>query len=332
MTREQGAAPGGATSVAVAVDVGGTSMKCALVDTAGAVRHTERHPAGRERGPDAVVSTIVEVAAGLAERARAEGLRPAAAGVVVPGVVDEVAGIAQWSANLGFRGVPLRDLVANRLDLPTALGHDVRAGALAEARLGAGREARRMYFVAIGTGIAGGYVVDGRVDAGAHGASGEIGHIVVRTGPNAPECGCGARGCLEALASASSIARAYAARQAGAPYSSQGDGGVPLHTPAEKVAQRAAAGEPEAAAVWGEAVAALADGLLTGIALYDPEVIVIGGGLAEAGSVLLDPLREALEGRRTFHRLPTLTRAQLGDGAGCLGAALLAFDLIGAAS
>ena len=86
----------------------------------------------------------------------------------------------------------------------------MRAGALAEARLGAGRTTRRMLFVAIGTGIAGGYVVDGRIDPGAHGAAGEIGHIVVRTGPDAAPCGCGARGCLEAYASAAAIARAYA--------------------------------------------------------------------------------------------------------------------------
>jgi len=342
MTQDQAAssvANTAPTRVIVAIDVGGTGMKCALVDDAGTVRHAERHGTGRERGPDAVVSTIVEVAAALADRARADGLRAVAAGVVVPGIVNEVSGVAEWSANLGFREVPLRDLVAKRLDLPTALGHDVRAGALAEARLGAGRTARRMHFVAIGTGIAGGYVIDGRVDGGAHGASGEIGHIVVRTGPDAPECGCGGRGCLEAIASAASIARSYAASRAsvpaGSPYWALDASGATLlevggDVSAEEVARRAAAGEPVAAAVWSGAVSALADGLLTGIALYDPEVIVLGGGLAEAGPLLLEPLREALEQRRTFHRLPRLARAELGDEAGCLGAALLALDLIGA--
>ena len=157
--------------VAVAVDVGGTGIKCALVDTAGVVRLTLRRDTGRDRGPDAVVNTIVTVATELADRARTSGLTPIAAGVVVPGVVDEAAGVAQWSANLGLRDVPIRDLVGEQIGLPTALGHDVRAGALAEARLGAGRTTRRMLFVAIGTGIAGGYVVDGRIDPGAHGAS-----------------------------------------------------------------------------------------------------------------------------------------------------------------
>jgi glucokinase len=324
MTLEQ-TASSAAEFVAVALDVGGTGIKCALVDTAGTVRHAERHATGGEQGPEAVVATILDVATELADHARADGLRPVAAGVVVPGVVDEVSGVAEWSANLRFRTVPLRGLLSARLGLPTALGHDVRAGALAEARLGGGRTARRMLFVAIGTGIAGGYVVDGRIDAGAHGASGEIGHIVVRSGPGAPACGCGARGCLEALASATSIARAYAARQGRAPYPTKDGGRAPLT--AKQVAERAVAGEADAVGVWGEAVAALADGLLTAIALYDPEVIVLGGGLAGAGAVLFDPLREALHTRRTFHRLPRLVPAELGDQAGCLGAALLALDL-----
>ncbi len=307
-------------AVAIALDVGGTGIKCAVVDTFGAVRRTERHDTGRDRGTDAVLATILDAAAMLAQHARDEGLRPVAAGIVVPGVVDEATGIAEWSANLGFRGVPLRDLMARRLGLPTALGHDVRAGALAEARLGAGRTTRRMLFLAIGTGIAAGYAIDGRIDPGAHGAAGEIGHVVVRTGPDAAECGCGACGCLEAYASASSIARAYAARVA--------PGDDRATATAERVVRGVVAGDPDAVAVWTEAVGALASGLLTGIALYDPELIVLGGGLAESGSVLLDPLRDALETRRTFHRVPPLERAHLGDEAGCLGAALLALDLL----
>jgi glucokinase len=295
--------------VAVAIDVGGTGIKCGLVDPAGTVRYDERRPTGRERGPAAVVQTIAATARDLVQTANEHGLDPVACGVVVPGVVDEVSGIAEWSANLGLRDVALRALIAEELNLPTAVGHDVRAAALAESRIGAGRDARRMFFVAIGTGIAGGYVVDGRVDPGAHGASGEIGHVVVRTGSDARPCGCGSRGCLEAHASAAAIARAGQAEDAA------------------EVARRVANGDERATAVWHEAVDALADGLLTGIAVLDPEVIVLGGGLAEAGPLLLHPLGESLDRRRTFHRLPRLTRAELGDTAGCLGAALLALDL-----
>jgi glucokinase len=297
------------TDVAIAVDVGGTGIKCALVDPAGEFRYSTRRTTGREHGPAKVLATILATAEELAATARERGLTPVACGVVVPGVVDEQVGILHLSANLGLREVPLRKVVQNRLGLPAALGHDVRAGALAESRLGAGRTTRRMLFIAIGTGIAGGFALDGRIDPGAHGASGEIGHIAVRGGPDARPCGCGGRGCLEVYASAAAIAKAYG-------------------EDATEVVRRAQSGEARASEVWGEAIEALADGLLVGIALYDPRVIVLGGGLSSAGTFLTEPLTKNLAQRRTFHQLPELVTAQLGDEAGCHGAALLALDLL----
>jgi glucokinase len=287
-------------------------MKCALVRPDGMVHHAERHPTLAARGPEAVTANILDVAAGLAERARTDGLRPIAAGVVVPGVVNEPDGIAVWSSNVGFRDVPLRKLMADRLDVPAALGHDVRAGGMAEARLGAGRSVPHVLFMAIGTGIAAAHVVDGRAFAGAHGAAGEVGHVIVR--PGGPPCGCGMSGCLESVASASAIGRRYA-----------GLSGI-ADAAAFDVAARAAAGEALATAVWKDAVDALADGLLTAQAQYDAGNVVLGGGLAEAGEALLAPLRTALDQRVTFHRMPQVVRAELGDNAGCLGAALLALD------
>ncbi|MEN3307354.1 MAG: glucokinase [Micromonosporaceae bacterium] len=303
----------GEASAVVAIDVGGTGMKCAVIDAGGAIRHAERHPTGADRGSEAVVETILSVAEGLAGKARAEGLTPVAAAVVVPGVVDEVNGIAVYASNIGFREVPLRERLGARLGLPAVLGHDVRAGGLAEARLGAGRGYQEVLVVPIGTGIASAYVVGGRTFSGAHGAAGEIGHIVVR--PGGPLCGCGGHGCLEAVASAAAVARTYGERT-----------GVPA-TAAEVVA-RAVAGDEAATQVWRETVDALADGLLTGLTLFDPQLIVVGGGLAQAGSALLVPLREALRGKLTFQRMPDLVRAELGDEAGCLGAGLLALSLV----
>ena len=303
------------TDVVVALDVGGTGMKCALVRPDGTVHHAERHPTGAARGGEAVTATILDVAASLADRARADGLVPIAAGVAVPGVVDSGAGVAVWAANIGFRDVPMRDLMSARLELPAALGHDVRVGGMAEARLGAGRGVRHVLFIAIGTGIAAAHVVDGQAVGGAHGAAGEVGHVVVR--PGGPLCGCGSRGCLESLASASAIGRRYAELS-----------GV-AGAAAADVAGRAAAGERLATRVWTEAVEALADGLLTAQALYDAGIVVLGGGLAEAGEGLLAPLRLALDSKVTFHRMPALARAGLGDNAGCLGAALLALDTLG---
>jgi glucokinase len=299
-------------TVVVALDVGGTGMKCALVRPDGAVHHEERHPTRADRGPAAVTENILTVAEQLAARARAEGLTPVATGIAVPGVVDEVTGTAVWSSNIGFRDVPLRDLARQRLDMPAALGHDVRVGALAEARLGAGRGRRHVLFVAIGTGIAAGLVVDGAGYPGAHGAAGELGHVVVR--PGGRQCGCGMRGCLESETSAKAIGRRYAELT--------GDPDVT----AFDVATRAAQGEELARTVWHDAVEALADGLLTAQALYDVGVVVLGGGLAEAGDDLLNPVRKALAARITFHRAPEIVRAELGDTAGCRGAALLALD------
>ena len=300
------------SSVVVALDVGGTGMKCALVRTDGTVHHSERHPTGAERGPDAVLGTILDVAAGLADRARADGLEPIAAGIAVPGVVDEANGVAVWSSNVGFRDVPVRDRIAERLGLPAVLGHDVRVGGIAEARLGAGRGHSHVLFVAIGTGIAAALVLQGAGYSGAHGAAGEVGHIVVRPGGN--PCACGQTGCLEAHGSAKAIGRRYA-DLAGQPGATAFD-----------VVTRAAEGDVLARTVWRDAIDALADGLVVTQALYDVGVLVLGGGLAEAGDALIRPLGEEFRKRLTFHRMPAIVRAGLGDEAGCLGAALLALD------
>jgi glucokinase len=300
-------------SVVVALDVGGTAIKCGLVDRSGGLGAPERHPTGAERGPDAVVQTVVALAGSLAEKARANGLSPVAVGVVVPGAIDEAGGIARWSANVGFRDVPLRSLVAAATGLPAALGHDVRGGGLAEARWGAGRGFRQVLFMPIGTGIAAAHVVNGVAFSGAHGAAGEIGHVIVK--PDGAPCRCGARGCLEAVASASAVARRYADLT-----------GVKVD--AATVSARAASGESVAAQVWVEAVAALASGVLTAITLYDPEVVVVGGGMAGAGGALLDPLVAQVRSRLTFQTEPLIVAAALGDEAGCLGAGLLGWEAL----
>ncbi|WP_055586550.1 ROK family protein [Peterkaempfera griseoplana] len=300
----------------LALDVGGTGMKAALVARDGTPLHEARRPTGREHGPYTVVEAILGFAAELAEEGRARfGEPPSAAGVAVPGTIDEQDGIAVFSANLGWRDVPLRRLLTERLaGAPVALGHDVRSGGLAEGRIGAGRGVDRFVFIALGTGIAGAIGIDGRIEAGAHGYGGEIGHVVVR--PGGPECGCGARGCLETLASASAVARAWAAA-----------GGDPTADAAD-CARAVQAGDPAAAAVWGTAVDALADGIVLCQSLLDPSTVIVGGGLAEAGDTLFTPLRAAVAERLTFQKPPALVPATLKDTAACLGAGLLAWDLL----
>ncbi|MFE3637713.1 ROK family protein [Streptomyces cellostaticus] len=299
----------------IALDVGGTGMKAALVGDDGELLHRARRATGRERGPDAVVETLLGFAAELRAYGVAACGEPAsAAGVAVPGIVDDERGIAVYAANLGWRDVPLRTLLAERLGVPVALGHDVRTGGLAEGRIGAGRGADRFLFVPLGTGIAGAIGVDGRVEAGAHGFAGEVGHIVVR--PGGTPCPCGQHGCLERYASASAVSEAWAAA-CGDPEADAAD-----------CAKAVASGDPNAARVWQEAVDALADGLVTALTLLDPRRLIIGGGLAEAGEVLFQPLRDAVRRRVTFQKLPSIVPAALGDTAGCLGAGLLARDLL----
>ncbi|AEW94811.1 ROK family protein [Streptantibioticus cattleyicolor NRRL 8057 = DSM 46488] len=289
-------------------------MKGALVGPDGEPLHEERRPTERGRGPGAVVDSVLEFAAALRERGmRDHGEPAAAAGVAVPGVVDDAAGVAVYSANIGWRDVPMRALLAERLGgVPVALGHDLRCGGLAEGRLGAGRGQDRFLFLALGTGIAAAIGIDGRIEAGAHGYAGEIGHIVVR--PGGRGCPCGQNGCLETESSASAVARDWAEAS-----------GDPEAT-AAGCAHAVAEGDPRALAVWRNAVDTLAAGLVTGLTLLDPRVIVIGGGLAEAGETLFGPLRTAVAERVTFQKLPLIVPAALGDAAGCLGAGLLAWD------
>ncbi|WP_406064712.1 ROK family protein [Streptomyces sp. NBC_01077] len=300
----------------IALDVGSTVMTAALVGLDGSFLYEARRATGREGGPDAVVESIL----GFAKELRAHGQTrfgtvAEAAGVVVPGIVDAEQGVAVRSADLGWRNLPLRGLLSQRLGrIPVVLGHDVRTGGLAEGRIGAGRGTGRFLFVSLGTRIAGAIGMDDGIEAGARGCAGEIGHIVVR--PGGPVCGCGGRGCLEAVASAAVVGRAWA--------TASGDPAAD----AAGCARAVEAGDDTASGVWRAAVDALADGLVTALTVLDPGTLIIGGGLAEAGDTLFTPLRAAVAERVTFQKLPAIVPAALGDAAGCVGAGLLARDLL----
>lgn len=288
----------------IGIDVGGTGTKAVLTDASGTVlaqRHRPtppREPGTAERVLDLACSLVAELS---------EHAAPSAVGLVVPGIVDESRGVAVFSANLGWSEVAFRSLLAERLGIPVAFGHDVRAGALAEYRFGAAREAADAVFLPVGTGISAAHVRDGRVHAGG-GYAGEIGQVPV------------SRGRLEAVASAAAISGRYQERA-----------GNPVAGAAE-VARLVAAGDPLATEVWDEAVDALGHALIWLTALLAPEVVVVGGGLSQAGPLLLDPLARRLEADLTLARTPRLVPAELGDRAGSLGAALLAADLVASRS
>jgi len=308
----------GATDLVAAVDVGGTRTKAALVARDGreVVSATVPTPTGCAL-PGVLVQHLERVVRDLLT-ADAGSHHVVACGVVVPGLVDDKQGVARWSANLGWRDLPVGAPLSGELGLPVALGHDVRAGLVAEARLGAARDDRHVLFVPVGTGIAGALMVDGHVLL-ADGYAGELGHVVVD--PSGPECGCGARGCLESIASAAAVERAYASSTPPAP-----DGAG--RASAERVAFLVEAGDVAAQAVWDVAVEALARAVTMAVTLTGVDLVLVGGGLAQSGETLLGPLRTAVRDRLTFQRMPRVERPLLGDRAGCLGAACLAWDLV----
>lgn len=306
------AAPAPAAPQVIACDVGGTTIKAGLVGASGEVCHALTVPTPMVAGDgDATATAVLDrVAALVAELSAAAGTPPAALGVVVPGLVDAAAGMARYSENLGWRDVPFARRLSGATGLPVAFDHDVRAAGTAEQQLGAGRGRRDVAFVPIGTGIAAALVLDGRPYAGG-GWAGEIGHIDVGSGL---ACACGGTGCLETVATAAAISRRYTQRS-----------GHPVRG-ALGVAERLAAGDPDAAVVWDEAVDALAFALAVTAAVAAPELIVIGGGLSRAGDILLQPLRRRLDARITApQRRPELRITALGEQAGLLGAALLAW-------
>ena len=267
--------------VVAAVDVGGTRRQ------GGPGRPVVRrrrgpdraHPGGRrgrrrgDRGLGGGRAALARRGTGR-DAADAEPVQAVGCGVVVPGLVDERRGVGLWSANLGWRDLPVGDAVTARLRVPTAVGHDVRAGLLAETRLGAARGARHALFLPVGTGIAGALLLEG-VLISADGWAGELGHMVVD--PAGLPCACGAAGCLETVGSAAAVERAYAATTG-------------RRCSAEQVAALTAAGDPAATRVWERAVSALG-------AAIAATVTLTGGGprprsaeaWRESGETLLGP-------------------------------------------
>jgi glucokinase len=305
----------GSGAAVLAFDVGGTDMKAALVDETGALREVLRVPTplDGERTADGVLAEVVR----LTERFAADhpDVVPAAAGLLVPGHVDDAAGVGVLAENLGWRNMPFRARTTELLGIPVFFGHDVRGAGEAEYRLGAAAPFDDVIIMAIGTGIAAAVFIGGQLYLGG-GLAGEIGHSMVDA--HGPVCACGGIGCMEAIGSAGAIARRYNARA-----------GTTL-AGAHQVLERASDGDPIALEVWDEAIEALAIGLSHTVALLSPEAIVIGGGLAAAGDALFVPLRARLDGILTFHRRPLIVPASIGPDAGLIGAAMRARDTLDA--
>ncbi len=339
----------------VAIDVGGTNLKGALVDRRGRVLSVARRAtavgAGEDgvvddvgadavvggessavvgTGADAVVEAVLEMARELAE---SDGLGdrpggappgpPLAVGLAVPGLVDEPSGTVIDATNLHWHNLPIGPIAEQRLGVPVSVSHDVRAGAMAEGLFGAARGHQDYLLLTLGTGIGAAVVIGGRAYTGARGRGGELGHVAVD--PRGPVCGCGGTGCLEALASAGHISSRYRAMVGGEHAQQTGDRDVS----AEQVAGLAVAGDQVARLIWGEAIEALALAIANYTALLDPELVVIGGGMAAAGDRLFGPLRQRLREQTRFGKPPPVVPAELGDEAGRCGAAIAAWRAVG---
>ncbi|MCM3535068.1 glucokinase [Cellulosimicrobium aquatile] len=302
--------------VVVALDVGGTDIKAALLD-AGGVLLERVTPTRAAEGPRTSFAAVLAAVADVRDQVPA-GRRVAAVGLAVPGTVDEETGVVRSAENLDWVDLPVRALVEDATGLPVGFGHDVRAGGLAEWRLGAARGAHDHAFLAVGTGIAAAVVLRGEPYV-AHGWAGEVGHGGAREGE---PCPCGGRGCAETFASAAGMARTYR-RRTGAPATA-----VPG---AREVLARAQAGDAVARDVWERGVDRLGELVAEMTRLLALPTVVVGGGLVRAGDALLRPLDAAVRSYLTIHPAPRLVPAQLGSAAGVHGAALLGWDAARAA-
>lgn len=294
---DRAVSPTAPSAPVVALDVGATSIKGAVVAASGERLASVRRPTGRADGPSAVLDRVADVAVSLAGSVSEVG----SAGIAVCGAVDP-SGLVT-AVNLGWSGTAVGSFVASRLGVPVTVVNDAHAGARGEGEFGAARGFGDYLYVSIGTGIGAAIVTDGQVRTGFHGHAGELGHV--RVDYPGQLCACGARGCVETVMSAAALESRWT--------------GAPAH----EILDLVIAGDPAVSALWSSAVNGLAAGLVSVVSLLDPGAVVIGGGLSRAGSRLVEPLAAHMaELSPSFHTGTELRLATLGDWSGCLGAAV----------
>lgn len=290
------------------LDLGGTNIKAAIVASNGTGAEprtiaSATGPTEADRGPSHVAGRLVAVGKGLLDE---NGVQVDSVGVGVPGLFDHETGDIVFFTNLPgeWEGFPLRRHIADGFGVPATLINDARAFALAEAHVGAGRGYANLLCITLGTGVGGGLILDGKLHFGAYGVAGEVGHQTVD--PNGPTCGCGNPGCLEALARPPAIAETAGRNSL------------------EEVLDGVAEGDARCTEALTSAIDHLATGVANVLTVFGPERVIIGGGGAEAGEALLDPLRAAVKRRLTLipPEVVSIVAAELGTTAGAVGAAL----------
>jgi glucokinase len=309
----------------LSLDIGGTKLAVAVVTEDGRTHGLVIEPTRREEGPGVIVPRLLEIG----HRAIAASGIPAseisAVGISCGGPLDAETGVLTGPLHLpGWVDVPIVDLVSQEFGVPAVLANDATVGALGEFRYGAARDVSTMVYLTISTGIGGGAVIDGRLHRGAAGNGGEFGHVMVRTGGR--PCLCGRRGCLECYASGTSIA--LRAREAVA---ERGTGSVLAGIPeirSEDVVAAASAGDPLAVELWEETIDVLSVAITDLVNVFEPDLVVLGGGVTRSGDVLIEPIRArvAAAAMPPAAAASDVVLAGLGDVVCVVGAGAVAFD------
>jgi glucokinase len=311
------------------VDLGGTKIIAAVVLPGGKIISRSHCLTAAGEGPEIVIDRILFAVNRAIVQAKIKTSEMIGIGIAAAGILDAKRGIVTTSPNLPrWHNVPLRDIFADRLGVVTHLINDANAAALGEHRFGVGVGFDNMIYLTVSTGIGGGIIIGSELYSGADGCAGEVGHMTVEA--DGPRCHCGNYGCLEALASGWAVTQAAITRIKDGEKSSiveLVDGRLENIT-AEAVAMAARRGDQLAADLVAEAAKYLGIGLVNLVNIFNPELIVIGGGLSKMGGMLLKPAQKVLK-ERAF-QLPAQTvhivRARLGSNAGIIGAAAYVFD------
>ncbi len=308
----------------LAIDIGGTKLAAGIVDASGSILARGEVPTVAVEGPERVLDRIVRLAEDLVRSPGMSAHAMQRIGIGCAGPVDRQAGLILNPPNLpGWLRVPLVERVEKALGRPAVLENDANAAALGEFRYGAGRGASSIVYLTVSTGIGSGIILDGKIWHGVKDGAGEVGHMTLL--PDGPLCGCGNRGCLEALASGPSIARR--AREALATGRPSRLRGVTDFTAAD-VVRLAQEGDALAAEVWDKTVRYLGLGVAAIVTILAPERVVIGGGVSQAGDFLFERLRREVRRRVKLvavESVPILPAA-LGPDVGILGAAAVALE------
>jgi len=309
--------------VTVGIDIGGTKIGGGVVDDSGQVREETKAETPAANAAD-IADAVVAMVRDLATRHTVE-----AVGVGAAGFVDADRSTVLFAPNLAWRDEPLRERVESRVGVPVVVENDANAAAWGEFRYGGGHDVDDMVLLTVGTGLGGGIVLDGELVRGAHGVGGEVGHL--RVVPDGHRCGCGNKGCWEQYASGSALVReARSLARSGSPQAArivELAGGDPEEVDGEHVTQAADDGDAAARELLEDLGRWLGEGIATLAAVLDPAAVVVGGGVASAGDLLLEPARQAFARQLTGrgHRpVLEIRPATLGNQAGIVGAADLA--------